>query len=271
MKDNEYLLKNLGLLIRRATIRYTNEFIWQDVQLTEDFKKAFTDYLSSSRYDVEFFESTAVITSPLEKYIFVPNQWFVIAAYAVDVYEELIKYKNYFRSICDDLGKKTDVFAKALRDNPTITEKTAFFSSAEYILKRKASSKEQLDDACSKLWRFATDYSWWSGQKTIDRGDFFVSVILNMLNLVAASQGYVADIVNAYGTDNVLRVLVKSADRFTVGFNGSSLALEDEENDAETDTPVAPFHQEDISSNEAASSGKIKITHGKLKEIKIKE
>ena len=47
------------------------------------------------------------------------------------------------------------------------------------------------DKVISRLWRFATDYSWWSGQKTIDRGDFYLSVVLSMLNLVNASQGYV--------------------------------------------------------------------------------
>ena len=74
------------------------------------------------------------------------------------------------------------------------------------------------------MWRFVNDYSWWSGQKTIDRGDFYVSVILNMLNLVNASQGYVADIVNAYANDYELRKLVRSIDAFTVNGTDTPLA-----------------------------------------------
>ena len=39
-----------------------------------------------------------------------------------------------------------------------------------------------------------TDYSWWYGAKTIDRGDFYVSPILNSARLVNASQSFVADL-----------------------------------------------------------------------------
>jgi len=42
--------------------------------------------------------------------------------------------------------------------------------------------------------RFITDYTWWCGAKTIDRGDFYVSPILNSAKLVNASQSFVADL-----------------------------------------------------------------------------
>ena len=92
-----------------------------------------------------------------------------------------------------------------------------------------------VEEASTRLWRFVNDYAWWSGQKTIDRGDFFVSVILNMLNLVNTSQGYVADIVNAYANDYELRKLVQSIDGFTVNMSeekneeGRGYILPDEE------------------------------------------
>ena len=41
---------------------------------------------------------------------------------------------------------------------------------------------------------FITDYSWWFGAKTIDRGDFYVSPILNSAKLVNASQSFVAEL-----------------------------------------------------------------------------
>ena len=41
-----------------------------------------------NNYDIEFLGATAVITSSSTKYIYVPNQWFVIASYAVAVFEE---------------------------------------------------------------------------------------------------------------------------------------------------------------------------------------
>ena len=81
------------------------------------------------------------------------------------------------------------------------------------------SNEEEADEAATRLWRFVTDYAWWSGQKTIDRGDFHLSVILNMLNLVNASQSYVGDIVSAYANDSKLRTLVNSIDSFTVSYD----------------------------------------------------
>ena len=50
------------------------------------------------------------------------------------------------------------------------------------------------DTSKNYLERFMTDYTWWGGAKTIDRGDFYVSPILNYARLVNASQSFVADL-----------------------------------------------------------------------------
>lgn len=216
MKEvNNHLLKNLHSLIRNSALTYMNEFIWQDVELTEEFKSAYTSYLKRNRYDVEFLGATAVITSPYAKYIYVPNQWFVIASYVVDVCEELQRYKEYFKRVSEKLNKRPDSYAKYLRDSATTTDKGVFINCARMIFLPLCRDDSITDEAASRLWRFASDYSWWSGQKTIDRGDFYVSVMLNTLNLVNVSQGYVADIVNAYVSDSRLRKLVTSIDKFT--------------------------------------------------------
>ncbi|HWR29008.1 MAG TPA: hypothetical protein VN631_04160, partial [Negativicutes bacterium] len=123
-----------------------------------------------------------------------------------------------------------------------------------------------------KLWRFTTDYSWWSGQKTIDRHDFHMSVILNMLNLVNASQSYVADIVSVYANDKELRYLVRSTDRFTVnltmpeGCSTDGFTLDAGEafgNDPKSNNEEPTFQ-------EAFVKSRIKITSNKVKEIKVK-
>ena len=44
------------------------------------------------------------------------------------------------------------------------------------------------------LRKFITNYTWWNGAKTIERGDFYVSPILNSAKLVNASQSFVADL-----------------------------------------------------------------------------
>ena len=161
---------------------------------------------------------TAVITSSSGKYIFVPNQWFVIASYAVEVFEEISRYKNYFMKISEILQKNPHEYAVTLRDYATTLDEKTFTYCARTLFSGRSYSQGEIDEAVRRLWRFVNDYAWWSGQKTIERGDFYVSVILNMLNLVAVSQGYVADIVGAYANDTTLRKLVTSIDGFTVNY-----------------------------------------------------
>lgn len=274
MAGKNHILKNLHSLIRNSALTYMNEFVWQDIQLTEEFKRTYEDYLQSNRYDVEFLGSTAVITSPSAKYIFVPNQWFVMASYTVDVYEELCRYKDYFKKVAERLNKRPDSYAKLLRDSASASDRNEFTGCAREVFSSFCSDDAMVEESATRLWRFVNDYSWWSGQKTIDRGDFYVSVILNMLNLVNASQGYVADIVNAYANDYELRKLVRSIDAFTV--NG-------------TDTPLTSskdyiFPDEEIRGQDAVKDNnqedavipkpkrvKIKINgSSSLKEIKYK-
>ena len=224
MAGKNHILKNLHSLIRNSALTYMNEFVWQDIQLTEEFKRTYEEYLQSNRYDVEFLGSTAVITSPSAKYIFVPNQWFVMASYTVDVYEELCRYKDYFKKVAERLNKRPDSYAKLLRDSASASDRNEFTGCAREVFSSFCSDDAMVEESATRLWRFVNDYSWWSGQKTIDRGDFYVSLILNMLNLVNASQGYVADIVNAYANDYELRKLVRSIDAFTVNGTDTPLA-----------------------------------------------
>lgn len=58
----------------------------KDVQITDEFKEKFASSLSDRNYMADFYEYTAFITSPAGWYMYVPNQWFVVAAYAVGVY-----------------------------------------------------------------------------------------------------------------------------------------------------------------------------------------
>lgn len=217
--ETNHILKNLRALIRKASISYTNEFIWQDVELTDEFQNLYEEYLSLNNYNIEFHRFTSVITSSSSKYIFVPNQWFVIASYAVDVYEELMKYKEYVKRVALTLNKKFDTYVKRLRDEATILDKNEFILCSLKILSESHSDEKQIAEEAERLWRFVNDYSWWSGQKTIDRGDFYVSVILNMLNLVNTSQGYVAEIVSAYASNYQLRSIVNDVEGFTVNLS----------------------------------------------------
>lgn len=218
--ENIDILKDLRALIRQSAIHYNQDFSWQDVELTKEFKEAYEEYLENNKAKIEYNTATSVITTSTSKNIFVPNQWFVMASYAVGVYSELHRYKAYLEKVSEWQRERLDVYAKKLRDQTHEVDKTAFISTGNQILKVEYSSGSDTEKATSRLWRFATDYSWWSGQKTVDRGDFYYSVVLNMLNLVNASQGYVGDIVNAYGSSPRLLALTKDLGNFTENLEG---------------------------------------------------
>jgi len=138
------------------------------------------------------------------------------------------------------------------------------------VLIKKKFGEAIINDAIEKLWRFVTDYSWWSGQKTIDRHDFHMSVILNMLNLVNVSQGYVADIVSAYANDKELRYLVRSTDGFTVNLSLPEGYTPDEYpiDTVEEVSSKYSTHEENTGSLDTAVKPRIKISTNKVKEIK---
>lgn len=270
----KHILKNLHSMIRNSTLAYMNEFIWQDIELTNEFKKAYSAYLKKNRYDIEFLGATAVITSSSTKYIYVPNQWFVISSYVVDIYDELQLYKDYFKKVAERLHIRPDEYAKLLRDTTSISDKNTFMNCAREIFSSFCSDEDMVEESTARLWRFVNDYAWWSGQKTIDRGDFYLSVILNMLNLVNASQSYVGDIVSAYANDYTLRTLVKSIDGFTINYDNGDIGLIDnyellDEEIGCMESSVSLTETETIPKPERA---RIKINGSNtLKEIKYKE
>lgn len=215
MNDN-VLLKNLSNLIRNGTKKYNDEFIWQDIELTEEFKCEFEKIIKDTNNEIEFLKYTAVLKSPLDKIIYIPNQWFVIASYALETYIELLKYQDYFKTVSLAMNQPIDEYAKKLRDSASMIDKSNFISAFVKNPEVIGIDINLVNDASLKLWRFVSDYSWWSGKKTIDRGDFFVSVVLNMLNLVNASQGFVADIVAYYAKSDKLIALTKDIEAFTL-------------------------------------------------------
>lgn len=262
VKNTNEGLKDLFLLIKQSTIHFNRDFVWQDVILKENFKECYENYLNGIKWKIEFFQMTAVLSSPTTKNIFVPNQWFVVAAYAVGVYMELQKYKKTFERTADRLGEKYDTLAKTMRDNTQLVDKIAFLDAATIVLQESIDSEEIVEQSAKRLWRFATDYSWWSGQKTIDRHDYFQSVVLNMLNLVNSSQGYVGDIVNAYGNDKRLFSLVRLLEDFTVNLEGETFL------DRITEEKELPQEVEIVkSANGIPTKHKITISANSIKKI----
>lgn len=170
-------LRDLKHICNLAVSRF-NEYDGKEFILPQIFKERVKEINSNT---ITYNEYSAVIETRGNQYgvlkIFLPNQWFYIASYFTDFYNELQKYKK-----------------EALK---VVSKERLKGLNGSKLTELEMSHLQELsldDESKSYLVRFITDYSWWSGAKTIDRGDFFVSPILNSAKLVNASQTFVADL-----------------------------------------------------------------------------
>lgn len=132
--------------------------------------------------------------------IFLPNQWFYMASYFTDFYNELIRYKKYALKVA------TKERLKVL-DKGNLTEEER---NSLQGLDLNETSKSYLN-------RFITDYEWWHGAKTIDRGDFYVSPILACACLVNSSQSFVVDLcVFLADKQDLAKTIIEGVDNITV-------------------------------------------------------
>lgn len=224
MKNNNSLkiLKNLHSVLELASRRYQSEYIPQDVELSSEFKETFSHVVeTTTTTTIEFLQHTAILRNKYNQVTYIPNQWFVIASYFVDFCTELLTYQRFFYEICKRKGYTKDQereYAVALRSCPTIAQQNDFEQIAIEICKEKFPGYEnEYEQVSDYLWTCATNYNWWDGSKTINRGDSYVSPLLNRLNLVAASSSFAAEIVALYATNFELRVLVDDPNNIAVG------------------------------------------------------
>lgn len=171
------VLNNLQQMYSLAAGRF-NQYDGKDFILPDVFKEQVKEINSNI---ITYNKYSAVIETRGNQNgvlnIYLPNQWFYIASYFTEFYNELLKYKK------EALKVVSKERLKELNGTSLTNE--------EMVLVNQLN----LDDTSKRyLIRFMTDYSWWSGAKTIDRGDFYVSPILNSARLVNASQSFVADL-----------------------------------------------------------------------------
>lgn len=204
-------LRNLKKLAEQLQDDFKARFLAEDIELPLAFKKnveGYGDYrFEYKRYMVHIKSST------LDGYI--PNVWFFIASYFVDYYLELQKYKQLLTEALTEAGiadktkrenlmarypKLSDEKIKSLDKKDKDRESKVILKQEEAVIE----IKKEIDDYLSKtklsenekdlLSKFVSDYRWWHGGKTIDRGDFYVSPILTLSNVVNASHSYIADL-----------------------------------------------------------------------------
>lgn len=166
-------LRNLQEIASEVQTRFS-KYEGFDFILPDEFKESVNEINSGS---VTYYDYSAIVESSGDLHIWLPNQWFYIASYFTEYYNELLLYKSYALKVASKERLK-------ILNNFSLSEK------------EEANLQSLSIDEISKnyLRRFITDYSWWGGAKTIDRGDFFVSPILSYAKLVNASQSYIADL-----------------------------------------------------------------------------
>lgn len=166
-------LNKLALEAKQKSDDYgKTEFVFSD-----RFKLKFKELLPD--YNIKFHDYTSVVTTSTNLLIIVPNQWFVIASFFNSYISALKTYKNKVI----ELGINKEII-KEIRENEAIDFNTEAIVTTEF--------NDIVD--IERFKRFLTDYDWWFGSKTIDRGDYFVSSVLNLAGVINNSQSYIADL-----------------------------------------------------------------------------
>lgn len=172
LKDLSNLEKELAQLIADK-----KQQLSLDCVLPDAFKRL-TRRIENNKIVYQQYSFT--VSSTID--IYFPNQLWYFAAICVPLYTELKKYADLVKS---NLTKKEIIDCK---DNRAYAE-TLINSKSELIAEKE------------NVINFLSDYKWWRGGKTIDRGDYYYSPILSICNLVNASQGYVAEMCKYLSTN----------------------------------------------------------------------
>lgn len=218
-------LKNLKE-IAEETVRNINEnVLFSEISLSDDFKLKYSEYLTGQNKSISFFDFSAQYGNDEGKIISLPNNWFLIAYYLIDYYKALIEYKTNFDIVFNGLDK-SDIAGKLFPLSPDTIPSDISTRINNYFT-------EPLDQEYFK--KFLTDnYHWWSGQKKIDRNDFFLSAILKVANLINDSSSFVGNIVkdlasNISLSDSLMFIkkdfnnkLVVTNESSNINFNGFS-------------------------------------------------
>lgn len=115
---------------------------------------------------------------------------------------------------------------------PYTEDKKNYLIAAMNILQEDFPDSTEHERIADYLWRFAHDYNWWAGSKTVNRHDFHISPILNQLNVVNANAEFLAEIVLAYSSDLQLRRMVECLDNFTINVKKNTYEVSDIERES---------------------------------------
>lgn len=188
------MLKNLNELALESK-QNRNQYNNSELKLSQKFKNEYVNLNPDTK--IVFKEHTAIVTSDNGLDTIIPNQWFLIASYFVDFYDEIFEYKNI---IINELKfKKSDI--KKFKDDKNVDD------NSKTIIESKYSEQE-----IEFITKFLSDYKWWFGSKTIDRSDFYFSPILSLANVVNLNQSYIATITGILSKNRDLIELLQAVE-----------------------------------------------------------
>jgi hypothetical protein len=138
----------------------------------------------------------------------------------VDFCTELLTYQRFFEKICNRLGiydsHRRKEYATRMKDFHSRDDRGRYLFAAITVLQEDFPDSADHNKVAEYLWNFVSNYNWWAGSKTVDRHDFYISPILNQLNVVNASSEFLAEIVLSYSSDIRLRRMVERLDDFVI-------------------------------------------------------
>lgn len=200
------MLQNLHDVAVNARQRYRDEFTASEIVLSEAFKDAYGASLRRDGQDVDFTAHTAIVTTSGNLKMYIPNQWFCAAAYTVAFIQLHQQYKQITDAIisdCQQTATARKEYTKQLKETDDTNVIDEFRAHVRNYLQTRIPADE-LNETVELITQFATNYEWWYGSKTIDRGDSYVSPVLSLLGVVNASQGYIAEISYKFATERTL-------------------------------------------------------------------
>ena len=217
-------LRNLNELGISLQQRFQRDFVVADYILPDLFKK---EVLELGEYKFQYTNYLVHISSTdLDGYI--PNVWFVIASYFTEYYLELQKYKQLLNETLvstgvgkDEIKRVLGLYPKLVNDlykqnNDIAVSEGEAESQVNSIITGHLANANIDENTKSLLIKFVSNYKWWFGGKTIDRGDFYVSPLLSLAKVVNASHSYIADICKFLSQRvDISNALVKDFENFS--------------------------------------------------------
>lgn len=174
-------LKDLNQLAIQSQNKF-RDYKKEEVALDSAFKSRYSELYQNSE-KISFAQYTTIVETKSGLTITFPNQWFYTASYFVNFLVALKEYKSCYNQIFQGIPQTSELI-KSIKTTGNIPEE----------IEEKIYNAFTESNDIDLFNRFISDYGWWFGSKTIDRGDYFVSPILSLAKVVNVTQSYIADL-----------------------------------------------------------------------------